>query len=161
MQIRLIIFAFLAFSIVACSSSKSTSSRSPNSSSYEGTRSLVKFEHGNSLSAVLEVAKRQNKPVFIDFYTTWCTPCKLMDNDVFTHQETANLLNQNFINYKVNAEKGNGPDLATLYNVKSFPTLIFIDENGKVIGMVTKGVKDGMGSNLALAISEFTAVAVS
>jgi len=42
-------------------------------------------------------------------------------------------MNENFISYKVDAEKGNGVSLATLYGVQGFPTLLFLDQKGNVL----------------------------
>lgn len=94
---------------------------------------LVRFEMGHSLSAIMEKAERSDKLVFVDVYADWCAPCKMMDRDVFTHRQTADLLNRNFINYKVDVERGNGPDLAVLYGVHVYPTLLFLDQDGRVL----------------------------
>ena len=56
-----------------------------------------------------------------------------MDEDVFTDKAVSALMNDNFISYKVNAEKDNGPNLALLYQVNVFPTLLFLDKDGKVL----------------------------
>ena len=93
----------------------------------------VQFTNADKLMDVLEVAKASNKLVFVDFYTTWCLPCKLMDEDVFTDEEFATYMNDNFINFKVNAEKGNGANLALLYQIAAYPTLLFLDEEGNVL----------------------------
>jgi len=93
----------------------------------------VDFVNSDKLTPILEMAGSKDKLVFVDFYTTWCLPCKLMDEDVFTDKAVSALMNDNFISYKVNAEKDNGPNLALLYQVNVFPTLLFLDENGKVL----------------------------
>ena len=93
----------------------------------------VQFTNSEQLMDVLEVAKTSNKLVFVDFYTTWCLPCKLMDEDVFTDEEFATYMNDNFINFKVDAEKGNGANLAMLYQIAAFPTLLFLDQEGNVL----------------------------
>ena len=93
----------------------------------------VQFMKSDKLMPVLEVAKAENKLVFVDFYTTWCLPCKLMDEDVFTDEEFGDYMNDNFINYKIDAEKGGGPDLALLYQVMVFPTLLFLDADGNIL----------------------------
>lgn len=49
------------------------------------------------------------------------------------------------MSFKVNAEKGHGPDIATIYNVKGFPTLLFVDHNGVVIKQ-----KDGLAFHTEL-----------
>jgi len=93
----------------------------------------VDFVPSDNLTAILEMAEGKEKLVFVDFYTTWCLPCKLMDEDVFTDKGIGKLMNDNFINYKIDAEKGNGPNLALLYQVNVFPTLLFLDEKGRVL----------------------------
>jgi len=93
----------------------------------------VQFVKSETLMPVLEAAKKENKLVFVDFYTTWCLPCKLMDEEVFSDKEFGNFMNDNFINYKVDAEKGNGANLALIYQVMVFPTLVFLDGDGKVL----------------------------
>jgi len=94
---------------------------------------FVDFMHTDKLTVALERAKAEDKMVFIDFYTSWCLPCKLMDEDVFTDKAFGDYMNQHFVSVKINAEQGNGPNLAALYGVKSYPTLLFVDLNGRVI----------------------------
>ncbi len=93
---------------------------------------FVDFIHTDKLTVALEKAKAEDKLVFIDFYTSWCLPCKLMDEDVFTDEAFGDYMNEHFISVKINAEQGNGPNLAALYEVKSYPTLLFLDLNGRV-----------------------------
>ena len=40
-----------------------------------------------SYTEAIELAAKENKMVFIDFYTTWCGPCKRMSKEVFPQQE--------------------------------------------------------------------------
>lgn len=56
-----------------------------------------------------------------------------MDQDVFTDKRLAKFMNDNFVSYKVNAEKGNGVNLAVVYEIYAYPTLLFMDEKGKVL----------------------------
>jgi len=65
--------------------------------------------------------------------TEWCLPCKMMDEDVFSDPAVISFMNENFINYKVDAEKENGPLLALVYEVSAYPTLVFVDKKGKAI----------------------------
>ncbi len=113
-------------SVQSCNSKKGLSSH--DSSPYK-----FDFEQSNLLSTVLEKAETENKLVFVDIYADWCLPCKLMDEDVFTHQETADFMNDNFVNYKVDGEKGEGPDLLVIYAVQAYPTLLFLDHRGRVL----------------------------
>jgi thiol:disulfide interchange protein len=130
-----ILCLFSAFFIVtACSSTRGTAPAETVESPVEDPYAnfFVDFMHTDVLSEALARAEKENKMVFIDFYTSWCLPCKLMDEDVFTDQAFGDYMNQHFISIKVNAEVGNGPNLAALYEVKAYPTLLFVDLNGRV-----------------------------
>ncbi|WP_234733146.1 thioredoxin family protein [Tellurirhabdus bombi] len=82
---------------------------------------------------VLAEAKRQNKPIFIDIYTTWCGPCKLMSKEAFPDPKVAEKFNAGFVSYKIDAEKGEGIGLAKKYNVEGYPTSLFVSANGDLI----------------------------
>ncbi|MEM1337106.1 MAG: thioredoxin fold domain-containing protein [Bacteroidota bacterium] len=82
-------------------------------------------------------AKTENKSLFVEFYTDWCGPCKKMDKYVFTDDKVASFYNKNFINLKVNAEKGEGITLAKEFQVKSFPTQLILDRQ---LNLVRKSV---------------------
>ncbi len=118
--------------IGGCKSSKNGSSSSSNPTPPK-PKSYFKFEKSETLSAVLDKAAKENKPVFVDFYTTWCTPCKMMDEDVFSDRNLASYFNDNFVNYKVDCEKGNGTNLAAIFGINNYPTLIFMDEKGSIL----------------------------
>lgn len=81
----------------------------------------------------LELAKKQHKIIFVDAYTTWCGPCKQMAKEVFTQEEVGQFYNKNFINVKLDMEKGEGIGFGQKYQVTSFPTLLFINEKGEVV----------------------------
>lgn len=74
-------------------------------------------------------AKVENKLIFVDFYTAWCGPCYNMAKTVFTMHDVGNFYNTHFINAKIDAENGEGVELARKYGVHSYPTYAFIDPN--------------------------------
>lgn len=93
----------------------------------------IKFEDSN-FAAVLAKAKAEKKLVFMDAYASWCGPCKLMEKNVFTDKNVADFYNKNFINTRVDMEKGEGRDLAMKYGVRSYPTFLFLNGEGEVVG---------------------------
>ncbi len=95
----------------------------------------IQFHEGDWLSA-LERAGRENKLIFMDAYTTWCGPCKMMDKQTFTDSAVGALYNGRFINVKMDMEKGEGIDLARGYNVQAYPTLLFLDPAGQIVHRV-------------------------
>ena len=59
----------------------------------------------------LEQARKENKLIFMDCYTSWCGPCKMLAKEVFTDPEVAAFFNEKFVNVKVDMEKGEGMEL--------------------------------------------------
>ncbi|MBO0932607.1 thioredoxin domain-containing protein [Fibrella aquatilis] len=93
--------------------------------------SRVKLFKG-SWEHLINNATKTNKPILIDFYTSWCGPCKYMDKEAFNDSAIATRLNNTFIIYKLDAEKGIGIKLAKLYNVHAYPTLVFANPKGGI-----------------------------
>lgn len=85
----------------------------------------IQFESG-TLAEVIQKAQDQNKPVFVDVFTTWCGPCKRLSAETFTDSAVGAYFNEHFINYKLDAEKGEGRGFAARYRVGSYPTVLFI-----------------------------------
>ncbi len=97
----------------------------------------MKFEENKSFQDLLTIVKKENKLLFVDAYTTWCAPCKLMAKNVFPQPSVGEFYNANFINSKIDMEKGEGKDLAKKYNVRAYPTYLFINGDGELIHRVT------------------------
>lgn len=96
----------------------------------------IQFESG-TWEEIKAKATRENKLIFLDAYASWCRPCKWMEQNVFTNDSVADYMNARFINAKIDMEKGEGTDLAILYRVTLYPSLLFIDGNGKLIQRAT------------------------
>lgn len=92
----------------------------------------IKFE-SKSFDQLLVQAKKENKIIFIDAYTTWCGPCKMMTAKVFPQEEVGNVYNARFVNAKFDMEKGEGPGLAKRYSVMAYPTYLFINGDGELV----------------------------
>ena len=106
-----------------------------------GKKEIKKADNGiqftpGTWSEILKKAKAEKKIIFFDAYTTWCGPCKLLQKNVFTRTDVADVFNKNFINVKFDMESGEGPKLAQKYPLEGYPTLFFIDGNGKVVKQV-------------------------
>ncbi len=109
-----------------------------------------------SMEEALAAQKENPKKIFMDVYTTWCGPCKMLDKNTFSDKNVAEYLNKNFYPVKFNAEGNESityqdftytnpnyqPDrkgrnsqhlLAHALKVNAYPTVVFFRENGDLI----------------------------
>ncbi|RXJ98260.1 thioredoxin [Arcobacter sp. CECT 8986] len=86
--------------------------------------SLFAFEHINIMNIDEKI---KDKNVIVDFYATWCPPCKIMTKNLTKYEEVKN---QNVTIYKVDVDKD--PELAQKFGIRTIPTLIYF-KDGKVV----------------------------
>lgn len=99
-------------------------------STLQAQSNIIFFD--GTLAEAQEKAAAEDKLIFMDAYTTWCGPCKWMTRNTFTDQAVADFYNENFINLKMDMEKGEGPKLARKYRVRGYPSLFFLHADGSV-----------------------------
>jgi thioredoxin-related protein len=97
--------------------------------------SQVQFQKG-TLNDMFSIAKEQNKVLMVDVLTEWCKWCIELDNKVYARQDIGNFANANQINYKIDAEKGEGVEFAKKYKVTGYPTILFLDGEGNEIDRI-------------------------
>jgi thioredoxin:protein disulfide reductase len=81
----------------------------------------------------LQQASAQQKPVIIDFYADWCTPCRELEEVTFHHADVVRQARDDFIMIKVDVTKGGNPlheQLLKQYGIQGVPTIVFLDEHG-------------------------------
>lgn len=108
------------------------------SSYVKGQQKGIIFEDCPFDSAIVK-SINASRPVFIDFYTDWCGPCKVLDANVFRNDSVGEYFNSKFINLKINAEKGEGIFLAKKYDIFCYPSVIFINPDGSLIHRYSGG----------------------
>ncbi|HAX48429.1 MAG TPA: hypothetical protein DCX92_05540, partial [Bacteroidetes bacterium] len=97
--------------------------------------SQIDFKKG-TVSEVLATAKAENKIVMVDVLTEWCKWCIELDNKVYAKKEVSDFANANLISYKIDAEKGEGVDFAKKYQIKGYPSILFLDGDGNEIDRI-------------------------
>ena len=78
-----------------------------------------------------EVVLNTDKPVLIDFWASWCGPCRMQSPIV---EELSDELEGSAVVAKLNVDEN--PEIAAQFSVMSIPTLVFI-KDGKIVGRRT------------------------
>jgi len=86
----------------------------------------------------LDLARREAAPrhalVVVDFYTDWCAWCRVLDHEVYPDPAVRRQLDR-AVFLRLDAER-EGADAARRYRVDGFPTIVFIDPEGREIGRI-------------------------
>lgn len=98
-------------------------------------------------------AKKENKILFIDAYTSWCGPCKMMEKNTFTKKSVGDYYNANFVNARFDMEKGEGRDIAAKYGVRSYPTYLFLNGDGEIVSQNYGYMEEGLFLSMAQDIN--------
>lgn len=109
-----------------------------------------------TMDEALAAQKEEPKKIFMDVYTTWCGPCKMLDKNTFANPDVAAFISENYYAVKFNAEgteeinylgnvytnprhdpnrKGRNSqhELAAALKLRGYPTMVFFDEQGNYI----------------------------
>ncbi|MBB6502891.1 thioredoxin family protein [Pedobacter cryoconitis] len=109
------------------------------------------FEHGLTWVQVKEKAKKENKYLLVDCFTTWCGPCKYMSNTIFPQDKMGDFFNKNFVNVKVQFDKTTGDSeevkgwykdadsIGKAYGIKAYPTFLIFSPNGDLVHRIVGG----------------------
>jgi len=159
------IFAFLNFSAQEAKSIKTKSARSKVSKKKKAVEKKITEEkviagqkdetkvNWVTFNEALELQKINPKPIFMDVYTTWCGPCKMLDAQTFNQPQFIELINKNYYAVKFNGEgnevvnlkgvKYSNPgydpsrtgrnashELLSFLELRAFPSMFVFDEKG-------------------------------
>ena len=113
-----------------------------------------------SMQEALDAQEKKPKKIFMDVYTDWCGPCKVLEKKTLEHKEVAKFINDNFYPVKFNAEgneefeylgntytnpnykegrRGRNSQhvFASSLKITGYPTMAFFDERANFIFPVT------------------------
>ena len=131
-------FSLLALSLPFLLMAQNNASMQSNTENENG----IQWVTGLSWDQIKQKAKAENKYIFVDAYTTWCGPCKMMDRDVYTNDTVANYFKDKFISLKVQMDKTkednkqvqswykDAAKINETYHVEGYPTFLFLNPDG-------------------------------
>jgi thioredoxin-related protein len=102
------------------------------------------FEKNVSFEAAKAKAKAENKYLFIDTYTTWCGPCKMMDANTFTDPKIGEFMNKHFVNTKFQMDQtaNDSEEIKKLYadakkidadyKIEAYPSYLIFSPDGEL-----------------------------
>jgi len=100
----------------------------------------IDFIHDKKFQEILDMAKAQDKLVFMDCYTSWCGPCKRLAATVFPDSAVGEFFNSIFVNTKFDMEKDEGITISSKYQIRAYPTLLWLDGDGNVKHKIVGGL---------------------
>ena len=114
----------------------------------------VQFEEKLSWPKILAKAKTEDKYLFVDAFTTWCGPCRIMRAMLLTQPAAASYFNSKFICVSIQLDTTANDDhhvrswykdahaLQQQYNIFAFPTFLIFTPNGKPLHRIVGGRSD-------------------
>jgi len=118
-----------------------------------------------TLEEAIELQKKEPKKIFMDVYTNWCGPCKLLDRKTFHNKDVVDYINEHYYAVKFNAEgnssieykdktftnpnydpkkanrRNSAHQFARALKVSAYPTMVFFNEKGDYISPITGYLK--------------------
>jgi thiol-disulfide isomerase/thioredoxin len=99
----------------------------------------LSFAHGQAKAQSLTIieqdyekarltAQQQHKLLLIDFYTTWCVPCKELDKKVFRDSAVSREVAKDFVVLRYDAEKDSAYRLSLKHHINMYPSAVVLNQ---------------------------------
>lgn len=130
---KLLLTTLCMLGLAACANGSNKENNKENNTKKENTMKTIALTKADFLTKVANYETNPtewkylgDKPALIDFYASWCGPCKALAPVL---EELAAEYGDSIYIYKVNTEEEQ--ELAAAFGIRSIPTLLFIPTSGK------------------------------
>ena len=138
----------IAFTALATPKKKTKAPKAPiTSAQVKSEAPLPTSIPFGTFNETLARAAAEKKYVMLDFSTDWCKWCKVLDAKTYTDTAVIRLAVRSFCCAKVDPEKEgrysykgksyDGPGIQSLFHIEGFPTNVFMDSGGNVVGQIS------------------------
>lgn len=87
-----------------------------------------------SYNNAFQIAKEEQKAIYVDVYAEWCGPCKLMDKTTFTNDTVVSSLKNDLVATRVNIDdERTGAEVKKKFNIQAMPTSLLLTPDGQEI----------------------------
>ena len=93
-------------------------------------RSMPKPKWYYDLDEAKKAAQASGKMIFVDFFATWCGPCKMLERDCFS-TDTFKKFGSKLVFCRIDVD--DQKSVATQYGITRIPTQDILDKNGAVV----------------------------
>ena len=142
------VIAAVNFFMACGSSSDQTATAELNQAKKPAESEKTEFTWYTDWDKGIEAAKKEKKPVIIDFYANWCHWCKVMEEKTFSADEIKKRFSEDWIAIKINSDHKEKqgtfegktmsyPQLVRYFKVSGFPSYLFIDKEGNPVTIVS------------------------
>ena len=129
---------FMALSTLSCSGKSGE-----NGADNEQAKAVADAVDEQASADEMTPAGEPSLPYVIDFYATWCGPCKQLSPILEKMEEK---YHEKIIFERVDVDENE--EMAAKYGIQSIPTLVFVDgygrEQNRVVGLISEAVLDSL-----------------